>query len=134
MDNDVVLVEDKIEYDLDDLILFEVGESVRSLANMFGPRKIKIGMLEVDMPVENPNASFEDRLHDVFTLAELCLWNTPNASVALLSNITESILRQDGWHIGNHSFRTPLWMFDHKELSIKEASKITGLEWLKDSI
>jgi hypothetical protein len=128
VDNDsLAVVVGDIEYDLDDLVMFEVGESVRSLANMFGSRKLKIGSLEIDIPVEDPNVSFEDRLHCIFVFAEYCIWETPNA---VFHDIVEKILKLDGWHIGKYSIRTPLWMFDHREIPISEACKLNGLEWI----
>jgi hypothetical protein len=93
---------------------------------LFDPVKIKIASIEIDMPDADHDASFEDRLGEILEFSKYI-------SEKLCESIfltTEKLLKLDGWHIGKHSFRTPLWMFDHKELTISEARKIKGLEWI----
>jgi hypothetical protein len=124
--DDIVLAEKETNYDLDDLILFGVGEPIRLLNNLLGSKKIKIGSMEVDIPTEDPNVSFEDRLDEIFGFAGYLLEN----SNCRFDEIVKKLLKLDGWHWSKHSFRTPLWMFDHRELLVEEAIKIKGLEWL----
>lgn len=129
LDGDIVFVDYKTECELDDLILFEVGESIRSLACLFDPIKIKIGSIEIDMPDADHNVSFEDRLSEIL---EFSRYISDNSCESVFLT-TEKLLKLDGWHIGQFSFRSPPWMFDHRELTISEASKIKGLEWLGDT-
>jgi hypothetical protein len=122
--NSLALVEDEITYDLDDLILFEVGESVRALAALFRPKVFHLCGTIIDIPKEDPNMGFEDRLAHIINLAsQLQSYWTYEA-------VTSKLLEADGWHVGKYSLRTPLWMFDHRELTIEEACKIEGLQWL----
>lgn len=119
------------EFDLEDLILFGMGEVVFELSEAFGVNSIEIllddgNSIILNRPNEDPFVLFYDRLRDILNSAKLI-----SEQNNILYNIISGILLVlDDWTWNDVIFRAPIWMFDHREITIEDARKIKGLEWL----
>lgn len=130
-DNLLIYEDDIDNFDLDDLILGNIGEVVFIASKTFGISSIEIELLDgnkmiLDKPLEEPMSLFDDRLIKILNSAKL-ISEQNNISYNIISGI---LLVLDGWTWNDIIFRAPIWMFDHREILIKDAKKIKGLEWL----
>jgi hypothetical protein len=128
--DDLLVYEDSID-DFDELILGNIGEVVFIASKTFGVSSIEIELpnrskMVLDKPLEDPTCLFYDRLIKILDSAKLI-----SEQNNILYNIISGILLVlDDWTWNDVIFRAPIWMFDHREITIEDARKIKGLEWL----
>ncbi|MBN2258100.1 MAG: hypothetical protein JW704_09775 [Anaerolineaceae bacterium] len=119
--------------DLEDIILQELGETVRNASRLFGSRVVHFVIdgigFDIETPREDPLASFDERLAWIKESARM----VAKRSKVDYSKTMGLLLVIDGWSWNPNVFRAPIWMHDHRELPIEEARKIDGLEWLDGS-
>lgn len=118
-------------FDLDDFILDDIGDVVSNVVDIFGSNSIEIELPDnkkiiLDKPSEDPMSLFYDRLNQILYSARL-ISKQNDISYNTISGI---LLILDGWSWNDIIFRAPIWMFDHREIPVKDARKIEGLEWL----
>jgi hypothetical protein len=122
------------EFDLEDLILFGMGEVVFELSEAFGVNSIEIllddgNSIILNRPNEDPFVLFYDRLRDILNSAKLI----SEQNNILYNVIAAELLVLDGWSWNDVIFRAPIWMNDHREILVDDARKIKGLEWLENT-
>ena len=122
------------EFDLEDLILFGMGEVVFELSEAFGVNSIEIllddgNSIILNRPNEDPFVLFYDRLKDILNSAKLI----SEQNNILYNVIAAELLVLDGWSWNDVIFRAPIWMNDHREILVDDARKIKGLEWLENT-
>jgi hypothetical protein len=117
------------DHGLDDLIVHGIGEPLRILAEIFGKMSVEIGGVKVVSPDEDSSIDFGCRLESVLNFAESISEKTGEE----IGIATLKLLALDGWFWSEHSFKSPVWMNDYREMAITDARRIKGLEWLKGS-
>jgi hypothetical protein len=122
------------KFDLEDLILFGMGEVVFELSEAFGVNSIEIllddgNSIILNRPNEDPFVLFYDRLRDILNSAKLI----SEQNNILYNVIAAELLVLDGWSWNDVIFRAPIWMNDHREILVDDARKIKGLEWLENT-
>ena len=114
------------DHGLDDLIVHGIGEPLRIFAEMFGKMSVEIGGIKVVSPDEDASVDFRCRLESVLNFAVSISEKTGEE----IGIATLKLLALDGWFWSKHSFKSPVWMNDYREMTIDEARSIKGLECL----
>jgi len=119
--------------DLEEAILFTLGEAVFRMRDVFG---IKAVLAEVegqefqfDVPREFPDDDFELRLNQIIDSGAMLA----KVSGVRYDALIPHLLVVDGWSWNENVFRAPIWMHDHREIPIGAAREMRGLKWLTGS-
>ena len=113
--------------DLEQAILFTLGDTVFNMREIFGKNTITFNGRGGDITLERPEQDPEDE--PLCRLSKIIVFAQDLAFIAKTdyNRIIECLLVFDGWSWNDNIFRAPIWLNDHIEIPVGEARALEGL-------
>lgn len=119
--------------DLEDLLLFSMGEAVRAMKDSFGYKSMIFrgpkGEVSLEQIDQDPDSDCIERLGMIVGFI-------PEISIPTgicYQRVAECLFVLDGWSWNKNIFRAPIWLNDHREIPLAEARKLNGMLWIEGS-
>jgi len=121
--------DDSCEVDFSDLVLHKMGATMSSLCELTGVKVVKVELGHgIDIAIQSQDAGqkWRDRMCAIIEMVDTVCKHEPRLD---RYEALSKILDADGWSSTTVSFRAPIWLIDHTEMSFSEAiSEFEDLE------